>query len=222
MKKYMTISEVVDSLKERFPDLTVSKVRFLESQGLIKPRRSRSGYRQFRKKDVERLELILKLQKERYLPLNVIKEKVKGFAEEELPLLEKETEKKEVSLTEEKVCQEIKVSPEFLQELELYELIESEDFPEGKCYKSLDYQIIRLAAELSGYGIEPRHLRMHSNFVEREMAFMEQIVLPLVRQKNPEGKRRARELLEKLLKSLSELERLLLKKALEKHFSELV
>jgi DNA-binding transcriptional MerR regulator len=218
----MTISEVVDSLKEKFPDLTVSKVRFLESQGLIKPRRSRSGYRQFRKKDVERLELILKLQKERYLPLNVIKEKLKGVAEEELPLLEEEAEKKEGPIMEEEVCQETKVSPEFLQELELYELIESEDTPDGKCYKNLDYQIIRLAAELSSYGIEPRHLRMHSNFVEREMAFMEQIVLPLVRQKNPEGKRRAKDLLEKLLRSLSELERLLLKRSLEKHFGELV
>lgn len=223
-KTYFTISQVVQSLSQEYPDLTVSKVRFLESQGLIKPKRTSSGYRQFGQRDIERLSLILKLQKERFLPLQVIKKRLK-VGGEAMPFPEveaEEIESKEAPYNLEKLMNATGLSEEDIHELESYGLIEKITLGDEEGYSHLDTQIARLAAELKSFGIEPRHLRLHENFVDRELSLLEQILLPYIKQRSAQGKKEAKKLLEKLLKLLNELTRFLLTKSLEKRFKELI
>jgi DNA-binding transcriptional MerR regulator len=223
-KNYFTISQVVRALSQEYPDLTVSKVRFLESQGLIKPKRTSSGYRQFSQKDIEKLSLILKLQKERYLPLQVIKKRLKAGGEA-IPFPEveaEEVESKEAPYNLEKLMNATGLSEEDIHELESYGLIKKMTLEDEEGYSHLDTQIARLAAELKSFGIEPRHLRIHETFVDREISLLEQILLPYIKQRSAEGKKEAKRLLEKLLKLLNELTRYLLTKSLENRFKELI
>jgi DNA-binding transcriptional MerR regulator len=218
-EKTYSISQVVEMLKDEFPDLSVSKVRFLESKGIIKPKRRDSGYRVFTNEDISLLKKVLILQRDYYMPLKVIKEKI---TRGELPKIDVSTEtslKEPVKL--DNVLKQFKISYEFLDELEKYGMIEPFHTQEGKMINPDDLEVIDLAVKFSQFGIEPRHLRVIENLVSKEALSFEQILFPIVRQKTEESLKNAREVLEILLKLSTSFHRLLIVKSLKQKFPEL-
>jgi DNA-binding transcriptional MerR regulator len=221
----MSIGEVMALLKPEFPDITVSKIRFLEGAGLVHPRRSASGYRKFSEDDVARLRFVLRAQRDQYLPLRVIRERLADLeaageptpashAPEpsplEAPAAAPATQPaptrgllaggpSDAQFSREELCRAAGTTVDRLAALEEFGLITARGTGErGSWYDGEDLVVLRLARELGDYGLEPRHLRMYKIFAEREAALFEQVVAPLVRQRNPESRGRARETLEAL------------------------
>jgi DNA-binding transcriptional MerR regulator len=230
----MSIGEVMALLKPEFPDITVSKIRFLEGAGLVHPRRSASGYRKFSEDDVARLRFVLRAQRDQYLPLRVIRERLADLeaageqpparpapdsrleqptaaaAPRHLPEAAPPTQPapargllsggpSDAQFSREELCRAAGTTVDRLAELEEFGLIRARGTGErGSWYDGEDLVVLRLSRELGDYGLEPRHLRMYKIFAEREAALFEQVVAPLVRQRNPESRSRARETLEAL------------------------
>jgi len=170
----VSIGQVLDELRVEFPDISPSKIRFLESEGLIQPLRSSSGYRRFAVADIERLRFILTAQRDEYLPLRVIKERLDGVdgtaAEDGDPPA--------LSMTRSELLAAARAAEELLAELEDYGLVRR-----ARAYGSQALAVVRSAALLAGYGIQPRHLRAVKAAAEREVSLVEQAVAPLTRQK---------------------------------------
>ncbi|MCL4498729.1 MAG: MerR family transcriptional regulator, partial [Chloroflexi bacterium] len=202
-REYSTIGKVVDALRPRFPDLSISKVRFLEDERIIRPNRTTGGYRKFTGKDVKRLELALRLQKERYLPLNIIRQTLDSMSDEQIDSevsgdeyignAARYVEGEGDPVPAEKAIAESGLTPEQAKLLEDYGIIKTQRTAEGKVYGPLDVELMALAREMARFGIEPRHLRMYGTLAEREIALFQQIILPLVRQKTDDGNRRRAE-----------------------------
>jgi DNA-binding transcriptional MerR regulator len=172
----VSIGQVLDELRVEFPDISPSKIRFLEAEGLIQPLRSSSGYRRFAVADIERLRFILTAQRDEYLPLRVIKERldlVDGLAADgglgETPA---------VSMTRSELLSAARAAEELLAELEDYGLVRR-----ARAYGTQALSVVRAAALLAEYGIQPRHLRAIKAAAEREVSLVEQAVAPLTRQK---------------------------------------
>jgi DNA-binding transcriptional MerR regulator len=172
----VSIGQVLDELRVEFPDISPSKIRFLESEGLIQPLRSSSGYRRFAVADIERLRFILTAQRDEYLPLRVIKERldvVDGIAADgsagEPPAL---------SMTRSELLSAARATEELLAELEDYGLVRR-----ARAYGSQALSVVRAAALVAEYGIQPRHLRAVKAAAEREVSLVEQAVAPLTKQK---------------------------------------
>jgi DNA-binding transcriptional MerR regulator len=172
----VSIGQVLDELRVEFPDISPSKIRFLEAEGLIQPLRSSSGYRRFAVADIERLRFILTAQRDEYLPLRVIKERldvVDGAAADggvgETPA---------VSMTRSELLAAARAAEELLAELEDYGLVRR-----ARAYGTQALSVVRAAALLAEYGIQPRHLRAIKAAAEREVSLVEQAVAPLTRQK---------------------------------------
>ncbi len=225
-KELVSIGELLRFLKEEFPELSISKIRFLESEGLISPQRTPSGYRKFSQADVQRLRFILRLQEEKYLPLKVIKGKLKdldsgrvkaadlarGKIGDVLPQMAGEGE---VTLLKENAPEVLEITKADLEKLEEYGLICSHQGDNGVFYEREDVQVLRLAREFSRHGIEARHLRMYENFADREALFFEQVVAPALKQKDPDAKRAAIDSLVELANLSHELKDTLLKNRLK-------
>ncbi len=222
-REYTTIGEVVEELRKDFPDLSISKVRYLEEEGLIKPERTPGGYRKFKAEDVNRIGTILRLQKDKFLPLNVIKSKLKSgsfneetyseMPEESAPALDNS---KKVKIDD--VANIVDLSFEEVKVLETYNILQPEETEEGKVYNSIDVRVMQLVKELASFGIEPRHIRFYENFAEREASFFQQILLPSFKQKGEESKTKALEELSVLTKLTQELKFLLLQKSVKNYF----
>jgi DNA-binding transcriptional MerR regulator len=172
----VSIGQVLDELRVEFPDISPSKIRFLEAEGLIQPLRSSSGYRRFAVADIERLRFILTAQRDEYLPLRVIKERldvVDGASADgglgETPA---------VSMTRSELLAAARAAEELLAELEDYGLVRR-----ARAYGTQALSVVRAAALLAEYGIQPRHLRAIKAAAEREVSLVEQAVAPLTRQK---------------------------------------
>ena len=176
-----TIGQVLEELRGEFPDVSPSKIRFLEAEGLIEPARSRSGYRRFTVADVERLRFILTAQRDEYLPLRVIKERLDALdgtvapgaggpgAAGAVP---------PVAMTRSELLAAAGAAEELLAELEDYGLIRR-----ARSYGAQPLSVLRSAVHLGAHGIQPRHLRAIKAAAERETALVEQAVAPLARQK---------------------------------------
>jgi DNA-binding transcriptional MerR regulator len=173
----VSIGQVLDELRVEFPDISPSKIRFLEAEGLIQPLRSSSGYRRFAVADIERLRFILTAQRDEYLPLRVIKERldvVDGAAADgggagEPPAL---------SMTRSELLAAARAAEGLLAELEDYGLVRR-----ARAYGAQALSVVRAAALLAEYGIQPRHLRAVKAAAEREVSLVEQAVAPLTKQK---------------------------------------
>jgi DNA-binding transcriptional MerR regulator len=175
----VSIGQVLDELSPEFPDISPSKIRFLEAEGLIQPLRSSSGYRRFSAADITRLRFILTAQRDEYLPLRVIKERLDaldgtgaggaGPAGGTVPPL---------AMTRSELLAAAEAGEELLGELEDYGLIRR-----GRSYGAQALSVLRTAAQLAGYGIGPRHLRVVKAAADREASLVEQAVAPLTRQK---------------------------------------
>lgn len=232
-KDKISIGDLLKSLKGEFSDLTISKVRFLESEGLINPERTASGYRKFSQADAQRLRFILKLQREKYLPLKVIREKIdelesgKVRAGDLVPGMHGSLEVGEElaayddsTLLKENVPQALDITSSFLETLEDYGLICAHEGEGGYYYDKDDIKILRIAREFSRYGLEPRHMRMYENLTDREAMTFEQLILPALKSKDPEAKRRALDNLLQLVNLSRELKDLLLKNRVKEYFSK--
>jgi DNA-binding transcriptional MerR regulator len=184
---YLGIGEVLARLRPEFPDVSVSKIRFLESEGLIEPARSPSRYRKFDEADVERLRYILTAQRDHYLPLRVIKERLlppdggAAPARRSPPLGATGTENG--SLSRRELLAAAGIDERQLAELETFGLVRRV----GRVYGQDALQVASAAAVLGRYGVEARHLRAVRAAVEREMSLIEQVVAPTLRQRNPEA-----------------------------------
>ena len=169
----VSIGQVLDELSAEFPDVSPSKIRFLEAEGLISPLRSNAGYRRFTTADITRLRLILTAQRDEYLPLRVIKERLDALDGHPgggtLPPL---------AMTRSELLAAAGAAEELLAELEDYGLIRR-----ARSYGTQPLSVLRSAVHLGAHGIQPRHLRAIKAAAERETALVEQAVAPLARQK---------------------------------------
>lgn len=184
---YLTIGKVVKRLQQSYPDLTVSKVRYLQDEGLINPSRTPSGYRLFSQGDIRRLETILYLQKKRFLPLSVIKEELeRGDAGESeapgvigaiaLPADDEEVRNKLHPI--DRVPELLGVTVSFVRELSEAGVISLTRSPHGRdLVDGRDFGLIRIADELRHFGISPRNLRQYVIAANRESAMFEQALV---------------------------------------------
>lgn len=209
-KDYFTIGEVVRKLSPQYPDLTVSKLRFLNDEGLISPERTQGGYRMFQKSDVERVEIVLKLQKEYFYPLDVIKTKLEeldaGKTPKELLSGQGGTQQPSapVSLAPEgklsirETKARIGIPESFILDLAEYGIVRLEQHPTGKYLFNSDIPVVNAAWELRQYGVEPRLLKMYVNFSGREAELYGRILRPTYHHKTEESKQKLNESLKNI------------------------
>ncbi len=224
-KNYITISEVVEKFKKYYPDISASKVRFLESKGLLSPKRTQSKYRIYSKEDIIKLDFILKMQKQYYLPLSAIREKINSvdfvldFNNEDIikQLKFDQIEESSISLkddfvTIEEITRKLELRESFLNELIDENIIYYEEVEDRKLIKSTEIEIIRIAVELLKYSIQPKNLRLFENFSLRESSFIHQIVLPVIMSGSSEGVEKASAIIKELEMLLSNLRHLMVKR----------
>jgi DNA-binding transcriptional MerR regulator len=205
-----TIGSVCEGLREEFPDISVSKIRYLEDQGLIAPSRTRGGYRLFSDDDVERLTTILRLQRDEFLPLRVIREALEG------PVSAERTRRRNVGLAGREseidlaeMCERASVSRDFVRELEEYGVVQSRTEAGEHLYRETEADIAAACARLSRFGIDARHLRTFVTATGRQATLVEQLVAPGLRSRNPERRKGALDDLESLARVAQELSQLL-------------
>ena len=224
-RDYLSIGEVLVALKPEFPDVTISKIRFLESEGLIEPERTASGYRKFFEKDVDRLRTILKLQRDEYLPLRVIRERITGD-DGGGPIRERreETDEEEVGepsatleMSGDEIAAATGVDLDVVEALTSFGLLRPATSNGNRTFGGDDLVVLRIVKDLFKFGVEPRHLTMYRHFADREATFFEQIVTPVLRQRNPEAKRQAAESLVELSRISRRLKQALLRANLRRH-----
>ena len=228
-RNYQSIGEVLVSVKTEFPDITISKIRFLEAEGLIDPERTPSGYRKFYDKDVERLKSILKMQRDEYLPLKVIKERLlrqesgdggeasEAPAEAEEPGDELAEPPTGLQMSIEEMSAATGVERERIEELETYGMVCSHGPQGAKYYDGDDYVVLSIVRDFFRFGVEPRHLTMYKHFAEREASLFEAIVMPTLRQRNPDARRAAASSLSELAKASRKLKQALLRTNIRQH-----
>jgi len=209
--KLRTIGAICEELRSEFPDISVSKIRYLEDQGLVAPRRTRGGYRLFSPEDVERLVKILRLQRDEFLPLRVIREELDGPA-----AAGDRARRRNVGLrgNEEEIdgaelCDRASVSPDFLRELEEFGVVISRTEAGEHWYRESEADIAAASARLARFGIDARHLRTILTAAGRQAALVEQLVAPGLRSRNPERRKAAFDDLEALSRVAQELSALL-------------
>jgi DNA-binding transcriptional MerR regulator len=186
-ERLIRIGEVVRNLREEFPDVSISKIRFLEGEGLMSPQRTRGGYRLFSEHDVERLVTILRLQRDEFLPLRVIRDELAtpGAAERK--------RRKPAGVGErvapidfEELCRRAGVQPEFARELEEFGLLAPVGAGSEKRYPETDADIAIVCAQLTRFGVDARHLRTFRTTTDRQASLLEQLIAPALRSRNPE------------------------------------
>lgn len=188
-RAYYGIGEVLAQLSGEFPDVRISKIRFLESEGLIEPARSPSGYRRFSRHDVQRLRYILTAQRDHYLPLRVIKEKLDatdGPGELGLPAAGGSGAGGSM-LNRSELLEAAGIDGKRLDELEEFGLVRRR----GRQYGPEALGVARLVAELGKFGVQARHLRAVKAAAERETSLIEQVVAPVLRQRSAGAAERA-------------------------------
>jgi DNA-binding transcriptional MerR regulator len=213
--RMLTIGTVCCMLKDEFPDISISKIRYLEDQGLLAPRRTQGGYRLFSEEDVERLETILRLQRDEFLPLRVIRQELASPAARERKR-RRALEADEGELDLEQLCERAGIDARLARELEDFGLLASRTENGQKRYSELEADIAAACGRLAQHGIAPRHLRAFRNAADREAGLIEQVVGPALRSRNPERRRAGTEDLEALGSVAAELSQLLSWRALRR------
>jgi DNA-binding transcriptional MerR regulator len=186
-RAYVGIGEVLDLLRPEFPDVTVSKIRFLETEGLIQPARSPSRYRKYTTADVERLRYILTAQRDHYLPLRVIKDQLDGRDEDAPQPPGGPPPAPAAPLTRRELLAATGLDEAQLAELEDFGLVRRT----GRHYGPEALAAAQAVVALDGHGVQARHLRVLRASVERETALIEQVVAPMLRQRSPGARDRA-------------------------------
>ncbi len=216
----MSIGEVLSHLRADFADVTISKIRFLEAEGLVEPERTPAGYRKFTPADVERLRYVLSAQRDHYLPLRVIKDHLDALdrglahpagADTDRPVAPRAPrlgsagppavalpdadtfarDGTELRLSRQELLTGADIDPEVLDAIESFGLLRPSHG--GTHYDANALVVARTVAAMSGFGIEPRHLRAFKTAADREVGLVEQVITPLLRQRNPAARARAEE-----------------------------
>jgi DNA-binding transcriptional MerR regulator len=226
--KALTIGAVCKQLEREFPDISISKIRYLEDQKLLTPRRTAGGYRLFTPADVLRLRTILRLQRDEFLPLRVIRQELaSGRAESDDVSKPAKPDPKRLRRATvaganeslyriDEVLDETGAEASLVKELEDYGVIHGERRDGEMLYDETDREIVRAVTELKRYGVGGRNLRVFRSSADREAALLEQILAPALRSRNPERRKEAVETLENLAAIASHLKHLLLIRDLRK------
>jgi len=245
-QKSITIGAVCKGLSQEFPDISISKIRYLEDQKLLAPRRTAGGYRLYSPGDVARLRTILRLQRDEFLPLRVIRQELTaGRANDPQPVSmdpagtggsgsgagsgvsgsgdQRRRWRPTVSVTEaaayytiDDVIEETQANPQLVRELEEYGVIKGEQRNGVKCFDDTEREIIRAVTELARYGVGGRNLRVFRSSADREASLLQQILEPALRSRNPQRRKEAVEALENLAVVATHLKHLLLIRDLRK------
>jgi DNA-binding transcriptional MerR regulator len=231
-EKALTIGAVVKQLEREFPDISISKIRYLEDQKLLSPRRTPGGYRLYAPADVDRLRTILRLQRDEFLPLRVIRQELAaGRADSESPAGgddpaaadPRSPRRATVALRGpgslyrlDEVLDDTGADPALVKELEDFGVIKGEKRDGEVLYDDTEREIVRAVTELKRYGVGGRNLRVFRTSADREAALLEQILAPALRSRNPERRKEAVEALENLAAIASHLKHLLLIRDLRK------
>lgn len=218
MRSRLSIGEVLERLRGDFPEVSISKIRYLESEGLVEPERTPAGYRKFSHSDVERLRFVLICQREKYLPLKVIKEHLdaidRGLEPPELPgggpqvprmVLAADNspdpeafrpDSSGLRLSRKELAEAADIDESMVEQLESFGLIRPRA---GSTHYDGDaLMVAKTVGELAAFGLEPRHLRAFKTAADREVGLVEQVVSPLRRQRDPAAKARAEEVVRQL------------------------
>jgi len=207
----LRIGEVVRRLSDEFPDISISKIRFLEDEGLLTPQRTRGGYRLFTEDDLERLQTILRLQRDEFLPLRVIKDELStpGVVERKRRRPAGISERvQEIDLDE--LCRRAGITPAFAKDLESFGLLAPAGAGHDKRYPESDADVAAVCAQLTHYGVDARHLRTFRTATDREAALLEQLVSPALRSRSAERRGAGLQDLQLLTELAQELTALLL------------
>jgi DNA-binding transcriptional MerR regulator len=224
-QKAITIGAVCKALELEFPDISISKIRYLEDQKLLTPRRTQGGYRLYTPDDVQRLRTILRLQRDEFLPLRVIRQELAGGRSERevgsngdsRALLRTSVTRDPGALYSiEDVVEETGAEPKLVGELVEFGVIKG-DMRAGKRYfDDTEREIVRAVSELARYGVGGRNLRVFRTSADREAQLLQSILAPALRSRNPERRKEAVEALENLASVTTHLKHLLLIRDLRK------
>jgi len=228
--KSLTIGAVCKQLEREFPDISISKIRYLEDQKLLQPRRTAGGYRLFSAADVARLRTILRLQRDEFLPLRVIRQELAAGRGEQDQLAGSDWSPDARSLRRasvdvrsggslyrlEEVLDDTRADAALVKELEEYGVIRGEKREGETLYDDTEREIVRAVTELKRFGVGGRNLRVFRTSADREAALLEQILAPALRSRNPERRKEAVQALENLAATASYLKHLLLVRDLRK------
>jgi DNA-binding transcriptional MerR regulator len=230
-QKSLTIGAVCKQLEREFPDISISKIRYLEDQKLLSPRRTQGGYRLYTAADVERLRTILRLQRDEFLPLRVIRQELaSGRADRESVATSgkgpdpRSLRRASVNVQSSggpmyrlaDVLEETGADPKLVKELEDFGVIKGQRRDGETLYDDTEREIIRAVTELARFGVGGRNLRVFRTSADREAALLEQILAPALRSRNPDRRKEAVEALENLAAIASHLKYLLLVRDLRK------
>jgi DNA-binding transcriptional MerR regulator len=222
-EKALTIGAVCKQLEREFPDISISKIRYLEDQKLLAPRRTPGGYRLYAPTDVDRLRTILRLQRDEFLPLRVIRQELAAGRTDEVGAPDAPSEPRGGArratfalkgpgslyrLSE--VLEETGADQSLVKELEDFGVIKGERRDGEIFYDDTEREIVRAVGELKRFGVGGRNLRVFRTSADREAALLEQILAPALRSRNPERRKEAVEALENLAAVASHLKHLLL------------
>ncbi|HET9677066.1 MAG TPA: MerR family transcriptional regulator [Solirubrobacterales bacterium] len=220
-RKALTIGAVCKILQSEFDDVSISKIRYLEDQKLLSPRRTSGGYRLYSQSDVERLRTILRLQRDEFLPLRVIRQELASGGDLVLGDGERKpatgavrrailVDTSRAYLTLEEVIEETGAHEELIRELENFGIVQPEKRDGKTVYDETDREIVRAANELSRVGVGARNLRVFRSSADREANLLEALLGPSLRSRNPERRKEALQNLESLAATVSHLKHLLL------------
>ena len=222
-RKALTIGAVCKILQSEFDDVSISKIRYLEDQKLLNPRRTSGGYRLYSQSDVERLRTILRLQRDEFLPLRVIRQEL--AAGNDMGFTDGDGDRKPTSgavrrailvdtsrtyLSLEEILEETGAREELVSELEGFGIVQPEKREGRTVYDETDREIVRAANELSRVGVGARNLRVFRSSADRESQLLEALLGPSLRSRNPERRKEALQSLESLAATVSHFKHLLL------------
>jgi DNA-binding transcriptional MerR regulator len=225
----LTIGEVLNQVRSEFDDISISKIRFLEAEGLIVPSRTKSGYRKFSSADVDKLRYILRMQRDHYLPLKVIREHIEAIdrgLKPEIDEIEKPKvpsalvdlnqlgiKKSNIRVTREELIANTSITDQDLKESEDYGLIKV--LADKRHYDDIAVKTARVIAALSGFGLEPRHLKFLKSGSDRESSLIKQVASPMSRSKRPDAGEQALEMMREISNLTNQLHFILVSSTLD-------
>ncbi len=218
-RKALTIGAVCKILRQEFDDISISKIRYLEDQKLLSPRRTRGGYRLYSQADVEQLRAILRMQRDEFLPLKVIRQELaagkiggarsaqaQGASQRRALAIEEPGE----VITQDELIEQTGATADLIRELEEFGIVQPHQEHGETLFNETDLEIVRAATELSRFGVHGRNLRVFRSAAEREAALIEQILGPSLRSRSQARREEAVESLEGLAATCTQLKHLLL------------
>jgi DNA-binding transcriptional MerR regulator len=221
-RKALTIGAVAKILGREFEDISISKIRYLEDQKLLSPRRTPGGYRLYSQADVERLRAILRMQRDEFLPLRVIRQELAAGAREER--LGNASRRRAATiesgkgsrLTVDELVDQTGVGADLIKDLEDWRLVRPETVDGTKLYDDTDLEIVKACAELARFGVGGRNLKVLRTAADRQAVLLEAVLSPGLRSSNPNTRREAIENLESLAAASNNLTHMLLVRDLRK------